>query len=281
MGELILCKKPIAAVPYFIDEVSLNIYSLEELCYYIAHNAYLINSDFASVELCNWIGREVGKDEEKALMNVIENEQPLHVFINTLLNLSDYLPGEEIRNVTEIISSFENKSPIECSKIRADRLLDKNKIVDALYEYENILDKCEQDKKEKKDISKEFMGDIWHNLAVCYSRLFFFKEASVCFEYAYQLNRKKISLEAMLCTYRCMRDEEGFNMQVAKYFVPEDLAAKIKRIVTDTSTSADVKGFSNRIDKMKTDFYDEKSYQKQLGLIIDRWKDEYNCLCNI
>lgn len=278
MGELILCKRPIAAVPYYIEDVSLNVYSIEELCYYVANNAYLINTEFASVELCNWIGREVGKEEEKVLLTILEEEKPLHVFINALLNLCDYLPGEEIRNVTEIISSFENKSPIECSKIRADRLLDKNKIVDAIYEYENILDKCEQD---KKDISKEFMGDIWHNLAVCYARLFFFKEASVCFEYAYQLNRKKISLEAMLCTYRCMRDEEGFNMQVAKYFVPEDLVVKIKKIVTDTSTSLDVKNFAKRLDNMKTDFYDEKSYQKQLGIIIDKWKSDYNRLCNI
>lgn len=276
MGELILCKKPIAAVPYYIEDVSLNIYSLEELCYYVAHNAYLINTDFASYELCSWIGREIGKEEEKILSAVLDEEKPLHVFIDRLLNMCDYLPGDEIRNVVEIISSFENKSPIECSKIRADRLLDKGNIVDAIYEYENILDKAD-----KKEISKEFLGDIWHNLAVCYSRLFFFNEAGVCFEYAYQLNRKKISLEAMLCTYRCKRDEEGFNMQVAKYFVPEDLAAKIKKIVTDTSTSVDVKNFSTRLDKMRDDFYEEKSYKNQLGAIINRWKIEYNQLCNI
>ena len=267
MHVLLILKKP---------SLSLIIYSLEELCYYVAHNAYLINTEFACYELCGWIGREIGKEEEKALTTILDEEKPLHVFIETLLNMCDYLPGDEIRNVVEIISSFENKSPIECSKIRADRLLDKGNIVDAIYEYENILDRAD-----KKEISKEFLGDIWHNLAVCYSRLFFFNEASVCFEYAYQLNRKKISLEAMLCTYRCMRDDDGFNMQVAKYFVPEDLAAKIKKIVTDTSTSADVKNFSTRLDKMRDDFYEEKSYQNQLGAIITRWKQEYNQLCNI
>ncbi|MCR4611111.1 MAG: hypothetical protein K5644_04350 [Lachnospiraceae bacterium] len=276
MGELILCKKPIAAVPYYIEDASVNIYSIEELCYYIAHNVYLINTEFACVELCNWIGREVGKEEEKALTQVLDNEQPLHVFVNTILNFSDYLPGDEIRNVVEIIASFENKSPVECAKIRADRLLDKDKIVDAIYEYENILDRLEKD-----EMSKEFMGDVWHNLGVCYSRLFFFNEASVCYEYAYQLNRKKISLESMLCAYRCMKDDDGFNMQLAKYFVPDDLASKIKKIVTDTSTSKDVVDFSTRLDKMKSDFYEEKSYQKQLGLIIERWKNEYNGLCNI
>ena len=34
MGELILCSHPIAAMPYYIDNISLNVYSLEELCYY-------------------------------------------------------------------------------------------------------------------------------------------------------------------------------------------------------------------------------------------------------
>ena len=276
MGELILCKKPIAAVPYYIEDAGINIYSIEELCYYIANNVYLIGTEFASTSLCNWIGREVGKDEEKALLTILEQGQPLHIFVNTLLNFSDYLPGQEIKNIVEIITSFENKSPMECSKIRADRLLDKNRIVDAIYEYDNILDK-----RDNGEVSKEFLGDVWHNLAVCYSRLFFFREASVCFEYAYQLNRKKISLEAMLCAYRCMHDDEGFDMQAAKYFVSDELADKIKKIVSDTSTSKDVVDFGGRLDKMKVDFYEEKSYQKQLGLIIDRWKNEYNGLCNI
>lgn len=38
MGELILCSHPIAAMPYYIDNISLNVYSLEELCYYIENH---------------------------------------------------------------------------------------------------------------------------------------------------------------------------------------------------------------------------------------------------
>ena len=37
MGELILCRQSIAANPYFIEDGALNVYSLEELSYYIAH----------------------------------------------------------------------------------------------------------------------------------------------------------------------------------------------------------------------------------------------------
>ena len=60
MGELILCKQSIAANPYFIEDGALNIYSLEELSYYIVHNVYLLNTEFASKELCRWIGGELG-----------------------------------------------------------------------------------------------------------------------------------------------------------------------------------------------------------------------------
>ena len=51
MGELILCRQSIAANPYFIEDGALNVYSLEELSYYIAHNVYLLNAEFASKEL--------------------------------------------------------------------------------------------------------------------------------------------------------------------------------------------------------------------------------------
>lgn len=35
MGELLLCHETIAALPYYIEETGINIYSMEELSYYI------------------------------------------------------------------------------------------------------------------------------------------------------------------------------------------------------------------------------------------------------
>ena len=59
MGELLLCNEAIAAMPYFIEDVSLNLYSLEELSYYMMNNVYLIDRDFMNEELCTWISSEV------------------------------------------------------------------------------------------------------------------------------------------------------------------------------------------------------------------------------
>ena len=52
MGELLLCNEAIAAMPYYIEGVSINVYSIEELNYYIINNTYLLDDDFMSLELC-------------------------------------------------------------------------------------------------------------------------------------------------------------------------------------------------------------------------------------
>ena len=38
MSGYILCQTKKAEHPYFIENISMNIYSIEELCYYLYHN---------------------------------------------------------------------------------------------------------------------------------------------------------------------------------------------------------------------------------------------------
>ena len=46
MGDLLLCNYPLAAMPYYIEELSINIYSLEELCYLMEYCAFLPEETF-------------------------------------------------------------------------------------------------------------------------------------------------------------------------------------------------------------------------------------------
>ena len=41
MSGYILCREPMAAVPYYIENIGINIYSVEELCYYLYKNLHL------------------------------------------------------------------------------------------------------------------------------------------------------------------------------------------------------------------------------------------------
>ena len=63
MGELLLCHETIAALPYYIEETGINIYSMEELSYYISGNVYLLDHSFMCESLCTWVEKQMHRVE--------------------------------------------------------------------------------------------------------------------------------------------------------------------------------------------------------------------------
>ena len=59
MSGYILCQTKTADSPYFIENISTNIYTLEELCYYLFHNLYLIDDTVMNERLCLWLQDEL------------------------------------------------------------------------------------------------------------------------------------------------------------------------------------------------------------------------------
>ena len=52
MSGYILCQVRKAEKPFFIENISTNIYSIEELCYYFYNNLYLIDSSLINQKFC-------------------------------------------------------------------------------------------------------------------------------------------------------------------------------------------------------------------------------------
>ena len=51
MSSYILCQVKRASMPYYIENISTNIYSIEELCYYFYHNIYLLDETILNEHL--------------------------------------------------------------------------------------------------------------------------------------------------------------------------------------------------------------------------------------
>ena len=60
MGNLVLCHEQHAAHPYEISRIHCKIYTIEELCYYLCNNLYLIDYTIMNEQLCNWLDEELG-----------------------------------------------------------------------------------------------------------------------------------------------------------------------------------------------------------------------------
>ena len=148
MGELLLCNESITAMPYYVEGISVNLYSLEELSYYIMNNVYLLDRDFMNEELCTWIFGEVKLPKLAArLREIMHGNGLLSDFCLEILKESGYCTMQEMQEIIFAIRQMEEKTDFECSKIRADKLMENQKFLSAIYEYKRLLD-SEEAKKE-------------------------------------------------------------------------------------------------------------------------------------
>ena len=279
MGELFICNEPIAALPYYIEGISWNVYSLEELCYYIEHNTYLLEKDFMTEELCTWIGKEVKNLKlAERLRDIMRMDGKLSEFVLTFLVECGYCPKEKIKEVVQILQEMEQMSDFECSKLRADRLMEKEKYLSSIYEYKSLLDSDEAGEQ-----SKEVLGAIWHNLGTAYTRLFLFQEAICCYEKAYAYNGKEMSLKGNLMAHHCMKDDEGLREAIERYQVSPEFAQSIQDEIDFAYESAQAEGFDNKLKEIASINIkgQRKQYQTAITDIIYNWKEEYRRICKI
>lgn len=279
MGELILCRQQIAAMPYYIETVSLNVYSLEELSYYVENNLYLIEPDFMEEELCAWVEEELKlKETAEQLREIKDTGGTLSEFVLCLLSASGYLSAGELKNIKQVLQEMENKTDFECGKIRADRYMENRRYISAVYEYRKLLREAMGQPEERKTENPVLAGDVWHNLGTAYARLFLFDKAANCYTHAYELNQNPKSLKACLFAYRCMRDERGFKRKAAAGFLSEDEAAEIARQLSEVSRMEEIREFETMLDE---EFETEGRYQERVTELLAEWKEEYRRNCKI
>jgi len=279
MGELLICKEAIAALPYYIEGISWNVYSLEELCYYIENNTFLLEKDFMTEELCTWIGKEM-KNEKLAerLRDIMRMDGRLSEFILAILTDCGYCPRESMKEIVRILREMEEKTDFECNKIRADRLMEKEKYLSSIYEYKNLLESNEAGEQ-----SKELLGAIWHNLGTAYARLFLFGEAKQCYAKAYRLNGHMESLKEYMMVMYCTQDEAGIKEGIDKYQIGEDVLKGIRHEMAHAYHSDELEHRIRKMEEMlaMNEKGSKAEYQKALSNMIFHWKEEYRRICRI
>ena len=276
MEELLLCNSPTASVPYYVEGISLNLYSLEELSYYIANNVYLLDDGFMSYELCSWIEKELKAEElGQILREVLEKKRKLSSFAGEILMYCGYYDKKEILEILQVIAEMEEKSDFECNKIRADRLLEKGKYYSSIYEYKRILES-----QELEGQNAVLEGNVWHNLGTAYARLFLFEEAAKCYEKAYSLNEDQSSLNALLKSYYCLQDEKALFQATRSHHVEDMELQEIKNQLLLIQDSEKTKQFETYLDTILEwkDKGMKAEYQKALGEIILKWKEDYRSI---
>lgn len=207
MGELILCKDSLAAMPFFLENVSVNIYSLEELIYCMKNYIYLIGADIQKEEFASWVKQELKKtDLAEKLYACLEEKKSVSEFAGAILESVGYCTVSEREEIKKQLSEYEKRSPFECKILKADSLLMHGKYISSIEEYRHLLHYEAND-----ETDGVLLGKIWHNMGTAYARLFCFEEASACYDKAFCYNQSPMTGKAYQLSEAARKREIEFS----------------------------------------------------------------------
>lgn len=204
MGRVYLCLGKNAEVPYYFERARAHVWNIEELCYFVRENAWLLEPAVLGRELVVWVAEQCNlADLAKTLMTAIQSANPVSEFVRALFVYTGYCSVEEVAQVEKILHLNESTSALERARGRGDYFLESGKYVLALAEYEELL-------KGLKGMDPSFLGKVYHNCGVAQAKLFLFEKAAASFEQAWKLTRSKICARQYLAAKRFQLGEKEY-----------------------------------------------------------------------
>ena len=218
-----LCLLKQAEKPYFID-IRTAIYSLEELCFYLYHNIYLIDESIINEKLCDWLRDELGLSRlYRQLYEQLEKQDGAAFFVLPIFREAGYLTHAQMREFQEQLSKLEVQSDDMKQKLRGDYLVKEKMFARAVGEYRHILKRRNPGK-----LGAQFYAAVLNNLGAAYAGLFQFEQAAGCFYESYELMRTKETLRKYVSTLPLFLDEKEYQERLKQLGVDPYLAQKIQ-----------------------------------------------------
>lgn len=202
MGRIYQCVGHYAETAYTIRRTWIHVHCVEELCYYICNNAYLLEGDFINQDMLLWLDSECMLPAlAKTLRAQIRQGVRLEAQVRLLLETVHYCPAEEIDAVVGMIAANDSMNTLQKNKIRADYFLKNERYALALQAYEELSEELKEEKNGKHD---KLMASVYYNMGVIYAHLFLLGQAGEYFKLAYEKHEKEEYQAAYLAIRRML-----------------------------------------------------------------------------
>ncbi|MGO5051283.1 tetratricopeptide repeat protein [Lachnospiraceae bacterium LCP25S3_G4] len=183
MGSLILCHSKKAKQPYEITRIHRKIYTLEELCFYLCNNLYLVDYTIMNEQFCSWIEEELELEELAAdLRESMNNQHSVEHFVLQILTDSSIYSPVEMNHIRDVLGRLKNQKDIEKRKYKADNLLENGEIEEAIVAYQALLSE-----ETDETVDRKFYGKLYGCVGTAYGRIFLYEEAMEMFDKAFQI----------------------------------------------------------------------------------------------
>ena len=271
LGKVIICAGRYGENPYYMGQVGINLYSIEELCYYLKEHAYLLDKEIMNFKLVEWIQEELGLEELGiSLRSLIRNESTLSAYVATILETTFYCDKNEIHHLKQIICENSTLDIYEKRKKKADYFTKNKKYSVAISEYEKLLE----------DIGKQdyaLTTSVYHNIGVCLTKLFLFQRAAYWFYKAYEMNGRKDCLLLYMSAMKLAFDPAEYREKILSKLEAKELEAELNSKLEGIAAQWNQTKEKLWIDEFVSEKDSAKSqeYYKKVEELITQWKNEF------
>lgn len=272
MGELIFCSYKCAARPYFLESAKQNIYSLEELCYFMQDNIYLLDENIMTVKFCDWLETELEAVElASKLRRLMEDQKGFRAFCTQIIMDSGYFSKNEMQFLGMKLQRMDHQSNYENRKVKADQLMERKMFLAAIAEYRSLLLHASDSPSDIR-----VSGDIWHNMGTAYAKMFCFERAVLCYEKAYELSHRVDSLKAAAQAVCFLEDGERVQWFLQRNHIRPEQFSAMKKNLSELEQMTEVSDEFEKVAKLeRLSRVSQVQAKSEISRQVDQWKEEY------
>lgn len=277
-GRLILTDGGQNTVPFYFSLSGIRVYSLEQLCYYIYHHIYTISGETFGDDLFYWIEKNLGERSlAKRLREAKKNQRTLKEMVRLVVMFVDYYSKVEINQLQKIIEEIEMQNPMETRKVEADNYLRYGRPLEALAVYKKV-DLMMDDSEEI--VTKEFRGNIYHNMGIAFAKLANGEAALACFKMAYELNDSDTSRDAWLKMLKILDREEEMLQETNRMILPPETVVRLNQEILEAQSDFEKQPVYAMLEKIK-DIHSESQWDDICPEVLswlEKQKGEYRTI---
>lgn len=212
-----MCVGEYAKTPYCISDLEIRVYCMEELCYCLRENAFLLDLTLLDERLVDWVGEECGlKELAGELYQMVRKQGSLSAFVILILEYAGLYGRETIREVERVLKDGSGLSGIEKRKNQVDYLVRKAKYPVAVKRYDDLLQKWQEEAAGGNEMpGGKVKAAILHNKGVALAGMMEYSAAAECFTEAYETDEDTEHYRAYLAAKRAELSEGDYLALVA------------------------------------------------------------------
>ncbi|EOS76322.1 MAG: tetratricopeptide repeat protein [Lachnospiraceae bacterium] len=271
MGRVLLCTGKYAKKPYCFENVCVNVYCVEEVCFLFASNPFMIDQSVMREELAQWLDNECGlTDLSHQLLNILGKGSQPGIFVNTIMSYVNYCSDVEVKKIDQVLQGNVGLNDFERQKKQADFLLKNRRYMLAIEEYDALCRRLPDTESSLKPV-------IYHNMGTAYAGIFMFGMAARYFKKAYDMMKNEESGIEFLTAQRLYLSEDAYIAFIGEHGEYYNLSMQVEKRLTAAREEFEASQENRMLTALKI-YKDEgnaASYYEEIDKIIAKKKDEY------